>query len=573
VTISEVYERINYLLSITNKSIEKPETGDLLGFNKQDYLFFKDIDLDSDIIPDSLYKLQNYKNQLIDKNLWTDVLEKAIKPKYPAFKKRIPRPISDCEMIQFGSQVEFSNMIGFAWDFIYALKAIGAKPKQTYEGYNWIVDVNRLKENQASFERLGIDLSKLVSSKKAITPEVKVSGELIISKARKRLHFHFKYNPELVSFFKANLEFTYNKKDFSRSINPTTENSLLIKSLIDKAKSLGLKIVGGENINDLDEKINDYNLDLKRLSEIREVADSVKVDFEVEVPGLDKLKKVPFGYQKAGIAFLNMTKGRAILGDEMGLGKTFQAISWVVTNNKRAIVICPKSFIYGWKDEIEKFSHATVQVLTSNTNIKKEPLNGSIFTVINYESAGKFKFKDYDTIIIDESHLIKNKTTARYKNVKKIAAKASHVLCLSGTAILNRPVELFTQLNLIKPSLSGTYEAYTQKYCGAFHDGYRWNVTGASNLSELVKLIAPVYIRRNKKDVLKDLPSKIRQEIVVQGIKIEDPVDRSYEGMLSWITKAKVNLAKKKQKQLLSLLKIWLSRAIRSSFFLTTSNL
>jgi SWI/SNF-related matrix-associated actin-dependent regulator 1 of chromatin subfamily A len=86
-------------------------------------------------------------------------------------------------------------------------------------------------------------------------------------------------------------------------------------------------------------------------------------------------------------------------------------------------------------------------------------------------------------------------------------------LCLTGTPILNRPVELYTQLNGLLRHVFNDYDAFTERYCDAKEArfGQAKDVSGKSNLGEL-KLILEgmVMIRRMKMDFLKDLPEKMR---------------------------------------------------------------
>jgi SWI/SNF-related matrix-associated actin-dependent regulator 1 of chromatin subfamily A len=534
--LKKTEQKVAFLLSITVTVANGAMAKDLTGLNQPDYLFFRNLLIDEEILPEVLYRLKKYKKQLQESGLWDNSVEKAERPELSAQKKRKPQAPESVEIAQVGTRVEISKMTGHIWDLINALKASGGRARKVGDEFVWSIESANLGRNREQLESLGIDFSKIeIAAGAPIDP----GPALTITRAKDKLTLAFPYKVALIDFLRNQKDFVYNKEDHSRSVKLTPATAGAVKAFIDKASAQGLKIVGLENVADLQKQIAKGAKERAELEARRVELDAAKVDFDVEVPNSDRLKKPLFGYQKAGVVFLNKAGGRGIIGDEMGLGKTLQALAWVVTNGKKAIVICPKSFIYGWEDEIEKFSSATVQVLTN----KKVPLAGADFTIVNYESAAKYDFKEFDALIIDESHMVKNKTTARFKEVKKLADRAKHVICLSGTAIVNRPVEFFTQINLVNSGITGTYTKYTNRYCGAFHDGYRWNVAGASNLDELVSLISPVYIRRNKKDVLKDLPDLIRQEIVVQGIRIEEPDDRSADGILAWITKTKVSLA------------------------------
>jgi len=117
-------------------------------------------------------------------------------------------------------------------------------------------------------------------------------------------------------------------------------------------------------------------------------------------------------------------------------------------------------------------------------------------------------------IICDESHFLKSKKARRTIELTPILQRAPHVIMLSGTPALSRPSELFSQVHVLAPSIIPPYIPYTIRYCKARQMPWGWDDSGASNLSELhVLLSASVMIRRMKKDVLSQLPAKIRQTV------------------------------------------------------------
>ena len=90
------------------------------------------------------------------------------------------------------------------------------------------------------------------------------------------------------------------------------------------------------------------------------------------------------------------------------------------------------------------------------------------------------------------------------------------MLALSGTAITNRPVELFNTLNMVRPSEYSNFFQYASRYCGAHQNSWgHWDFSGATNVDELHFKLRDVMIRRLKKEVLAELPDKIRQFVPV----------------------------------------------------------
>lgn len=115
-------------------------------------------------------------------------------------------------------------------------------------------------------------------------------------------------------------------------------------------------------------------------------------------------------------------------------------------------------------------------------------------------------------------HNCKNRNARRTKAVVALCRLSRYCLLLSGTPMLNRPIELWCQLEALNFSL-GNYWAYAKKYCAAFRGKFGWDVTGSSNLGDLnQKLLANVMVRKRKSEVLTELPDKRRVRISVGGL-------------------------------------------------------
>src|SRR4030042_31546 len=120
-------------------------------------------------------------------------------------------------------------------------------------------------------------------------------------------------------------------------------------------------------------------------------------------------------------------------------------------------------------------------------------------------------------LILDEIHMAKNNKAKRTKDVKMLGRVTPHVIGLSGTPIVNRPIEAFNAINLIEPTIAPSFWEYAQRYCAAKQTRFGWDFSGASHTQELhQKLVSTIMLRRLKSDVLKDLPDKIRAFIPIQ---------------------------------------------------------
>lgn len=241
------------------------------------------------------------------------------------------------------------------------------------------------------------------------------------------------------------------------------------------------------------------------------------VDAEISVP---TLSGTLLPYQRAGVAYASNV-GRCLIADQMGLGKTVEAIATLEARDAfPAIIVCPASLKENWRREITKWlPHRTVNVVSGKDDIVNCDVN-----VVNYDILFKFvdaiKHLKPSGIVLDESHYVKNGAAKRAKAAKEIASvvpASGSVLLLSGTPVTNRPEELVSQLEIM--GMLGRFGgkwAFLRRYAGAHHNGFGWDTSGASNLTELnTKLRQNCYIRRTKDEVLTELPPKTRNVIHV----------------------------------------------------------
>ena len=233
-----------------------------------------------------------------------------------------------------------------------------------------------------------------------------------------------------------------------------------------------------------------------------------------------------YPFQYAGVRFAELADGRALIGDDMGIGKTIQAIAYAALHQEYwpVLVVCPANVKYNWVKELTTWlPDVDVDVVKNG----KHEIRDADFTVINYDLMNKKKDellnKGYNLVIFDESHYLKTSTAKRTVASIALGKNASSVLCLSGTAMTNRPIELFNTLELVRPAeYEGQFFPYAKRYCGAeVNDWGHWDFTGASNQGELHEKLRDIMIRRLKKEVMDELPDKIRQFIPVVPTPVE----------------------------------------------------
>lgn len=266
-----------------------------------------------------------------------------------------------------------------------------------------------------------------------------------------------------------------------------------------------------------------YNLECSKL-----------VDADIVIPSPERLNYL--GFQRGGIKYA-IERGNTLIADEMGLGKTIQAIGVYnsVEEARKWLVVCPAYLKNNWRKEINKWNikGTSVDICKSGKDFPKSDI-----VIINYEIMEKFaneiRNTEWDLFVADEVHYCKNykskrtvftlggTLTLKDQKTKKTTEitvpriKATRNILLTGTPILNRPVELWPLVNFLDPSRFNKFMPFAKRYCNAHSNGFGLDVTGSSNLEELQKeLRSRFMIRRLKKDVMTELPKKMRQIIEI----------------------------------------------------------
>ena len=237
-------------------------------------------------------------------------------------------------------------------------------------------------------------------------------------------------------------------------------------------------------------------------------------------------------FQKEGLDFLLKSSGNALLADEMGLGKTVQTLSYAATEKQTfpILVVAPLVTLNNWEREIAKFlkkksrNGRIVESESPSVTIirtgKSQELPKTDIYIINYELLFK-RNEDLSklglkTIVCDEVHNLRSKTTQKYKAVKKLAALPSilYRIGLSGTPIYNRGSEIWPIIDIIKPGLLGSFKEFCEYFCYVNEKGKAIVLENkrASLRNELQK---HVMLRRKKADVLKELKDKVRYKEVI----------------------------------------------------------
>ncbi len=272
------------------------------------------------------------------------------------------------------------------------------------------------------------------------------------------------------------------------------------------------------------------NVDFKKL--VRDIKEPE--DLEIEVP--KELNADLRDYQKFGykwIKTLSKYGFGGILADEMGLGKTVQMLAFLLSEKeegaKTSIAVVPTSLVYNWEEEVKKFAPTLKTLLITGNKGERDDLIKHIQDydlVITSYPLMRRDIEEYQTItfdhcILDEAQHIKNHGSLNAKSVKNINAK--QYFALTGTPMENSLSELWSIFDYLMPGYLLSYGKFSAKYEKPITKD-----EDNTKLKDLNHHIKPFILRRLKKEVLKELPDKIEQRILVDMTKEQKKLYLAY---------------------------------------------
>lgn len=221
-----------------------------------------------------------------------------------------------------------------------------------------------------------------------------------------------------------------------------------------------------------------------------------KLDIETRL--MQKLHATLRQYQLDGVLWLQQQRANdcgCLLADEMGLGKTIQVIAHLccLPSESKHLVIAPVSLLYNWQEEVTRFAP---QLLERIQFVSYDMLRIHLYN---------YKNKVYDTIVIDEAQIIKNRDTKRYKAIAQL--KCCHRIILTGTPIENSVEDIWSHFMLLNPSLRTLHDRLC-KICA--------NSAEKVYVALSSKLLHPFILRRTKDEVLTQLPSRTEKIIYIE---------------------------------------------------------
>lgn len=244
-------------------------------------------------------------------------------------------------------------------------------------------------------------------------------------------------------------------------------------------------------------------------------------------------------HQKEGIAWLqHLYKSKAsgcLMADDMGLGKTLQIlyfIDWhsrMYTNHKPYLIVAPISLLENWRNEYKRFfdhPRMKIMMLTSTDVPRKfdknvvDKMQKLDIVLTNYESLRisqlNFCAVEFDIVALDEAQKIKSPGTLITNAAK--ALKSNFKIAMTGTPVENSLLDLWCIMDFCVPGLLGNAKAFATQYQLPLKKEDT-DIIALGN--EIHHKLGVYFIRRLKKDAVKDLPQKheLKEKIIMPPVQ------------------------------------------------------
>ncbi|MGH7793148.1 MAG: SNF2-related protein, partial [Thermodesulfobacteriota bacterium] len=224
-------------------------------------------------------------------------------------------------------------------------------------------------------------------------------------------------------------------------------------------------------------------------------------------------------WQIEGAVKLGIAK-RGLLGDKRGLGKTLSSFIWRrAIESQRTLVLAPKRLVHNYITEAFKWEPDVAILPVAHSNAK-ERFNQFEFlqdipefiVIANYESWRKnpitleqLKYMNFDALVLDEAHHLMTSTSKAAQGVKQLSEVIEYLLAMTGTPIMNRPQDLWIQLNMIAPDVFPNEKDFLRDYCyPTGPNRWEWRAGSLEKLTQ--EVLSKFILIRKREDVGIDIP-------------------------------------------------------------------
>ncbi len=323
-------------------------------------------------------------------------------------------------------------------------------------------------------------------------------------------------------------------------IDLTDPNLVKVSEVFDDL-NISTKDISGEVISlknsqafYLENAFRDFDCNIDKNDDFIELIEGITNDNTKEYGIPEDIEADLRGYQKVGFNWLRMLAKNhlgGILADDMGLGKTLQAITYMCSlksADTHFLIVCPSSVSYNWLDELENFCPTLTAVVVTGTPPERQAIISEYknydILITSYPLIRRdimyYRNIMFHTVFLDEAQFIKNAASLSAQSVKLL--NAAHRFALTGTPIENSLSELWSIFDFLMPGFLLSHSKFVVKYEKPI---IKEDKAAYEALNIRIK---PFIMRRMKKDVLKELPSKIEEKMVTEMTDEQRKIYLSY---------------------------------------------
>ncbi|MGG1922811.1 DEAD/DEAH box helicase [Chryseobacterium sp. NRRL B-14798] len=275
---------------------------------------------------------------------------------------------------------------------------------------------------------------------------------------------------------------------------------------------------------EIQEELTSYSTKFSKVKDIPETAVPAELNAELR------------DYQHDGLNWLNFLDSfnfGGCLADDMGLGKTIQIIAFILSQREKRghttnLIVVPTSLIFNWQEEISRFAPSIKVLLHYGADRPKTTAHMPDYEVVltTYgmllSDIQFLKKLNFNYVFLDESQVIKNPNSERYKAARLLQSR--NRIVLTGTPVENSTFDLYSQLSFACPGLLGSKQYFKDIYAIPI-DKFEYS----KRAIELQQKIKPFILRRTKKQVAKELPQKTETVIYCEMNTEQRKIYDAYE--------------------------------------------
>jgi len=282
------------------------------------------------------------------------------------------------------------------------------------------------------------------------------------------------------------------------------------------------KLASQHNLNDLKQELDNYH------NLVYTIKNKNDTDGDIRLRP----------YQRVDVEFLTMRKNAAVF-NEQRTGKTPTTLLAVKDRMNKGVIVCPAGLKLNWSREAQIWLNRNSTVVsggkTKRTKLYEQfRTNSKGILILSYETLRAdlaLLNMDFDVLIVDEAHRLRNYRTKQSIAILTIAKQAQHVFALTGTPAVNHPADVYGILKLIRPTKYPSYWNFVDRYFGYTTSRFGREVLSLKPhmVDEFTDVLNSISVQRKRNEVMQWIPPITKRQI---PLELSDVQRRYYEQLV-----------------------------------------